>query len=164
MATKWTQPQNPPPPLFLGEKERNFVKHINAETMERIVGQQVSYYAIDKERSNYHNLYGECIKKTFLPPIRIYVLVTWEGEETEYLNDVGIIQKKKTIDVHFHQRRLQEDQELVIKVGDFVRFGDTYYEITKLMEPKLLFGQVEQKKVEISAKCNRARRGLFDAS
>ena len=26
---KLTRPKNPPPPLFLGEKERDLVKHVN---------------------------------------------------------------------------------------------------------------------------------------
>ena len=54
----WTQPTSPPPPLFVGKAERNFVKQINDEIVEKIVGQQVLYYPIDVERTNFHPLYG----------------------------------------------------------------------------------------------------------
>ena len=54
---KWTQPTNPPPPLFLGEKERDLVKQVNDELIERVIGQTVAYYAIDLDRTNYHPLY-----------------------------------------------------------------------------------------------------------
>ena len=62
---KWTQPNSPPPPLFVGQAERNFVKQINDEIVEKIVGQQIVYYPIDLERSNFHPLYGESLSKTY---------------------------------------------------------------------------------------------------
>ena len=50
---KWTQPTSPPPPLFVGQAERNFVKQINDEVIERIIGQQLLYFPIDMERTNF---------------------------------------------------------------------------------------------------------------
>ena len=79
---KWTQPTAPPPPLFTGEKERNLVKQVNDELIERVIGQQVAYYPISVEHTNFHDLYGEAVRKTFLPPIRVYALVEWEGSNT----------------------------------------------------------------------------------
>ena len=66
---KWSQPAAPPPPLFLGKKERDLVKQVNDELVERVIGQQVLYYAIDVRKTNYHSLYGEAMEKTFLPPV-----------------------------------------------------------------------------------------------
>ena len=43
---EWTQPDAPPPPLFLGEKERDFVKQVNDELIERVIGQGIFYYPI----------------------------------------------------------------------------------------------------------------------
>ena len=40
---KWTRPENPPPPLFLGNKERDLVKQVNDELIERVIGQTVVY-------------------------------------------------------------------------------------------------------------------------
>ena len=67
------------------------------------------------------------------------------------------------ITVKFHRRRLTEDQNLFVREGDFVLYGDIYYEIVKLSKPRKLFGQVEQT-FEILATCKRARKGLFDAT
>ena len=119
------------------------------------------YYPIDLMRTNFHDLYGEAIEKTFLPPVRVYALVSWEGLETETSN-VGL-DKSSSITVHFHKRRLTEDQELYVREGDFVLYGSIYYEIVSLSEPRQMFGQVEHK-MEISAKCVKAREGIFDAS
>ena len=159
---KWKQPSQPPPPLFLGKKERDLVKQVNDELIERVIGQQIVYYPIDIDRTNYHSLYGEAINKSFLPPIRVYALVDYEGIQTKFDTNIGL-DKESTITVHFHKRRLTEDQDLFVREGDFVLYGDIYYEITVLSEPIKIFGQVDHK-MEISAKCVRAREGLFDGS
>ena len=158
---KWSQPDAPPPPLFVGEKERNLVKQVNDELIERVIGQQVLYYPISLEHTNFHSLYGEAIEKTFLPPVRVYALVEWEGQETT--NTSAGIDKRSSITVHFHKKRLTEDQDLFVREGDFVLYGSHYYEIVTLNEPKQIFGQVGHK-MEISAKCIRARKGLFDGT
>lgn len=160
MANKWSRPDNPPPPLFVGKKERDLIKQVNDELVERVIGQQIVYYPISLEHTNFHSLYGEAIEKTFLPPVRVYAMVEWKGHETTTTH-LGI-DKRSSITVHFHKRRLTEDQNLFVREGDFVLYGNFYYEIVGLSEPKQIFGQVEHK-MEITAECIRARGGLFDA-
>jgi hypothetical protein len=158
---KWSQPAAPPPPLFTGEKERDLVKQVNDELIERVIGQQIVYYPISVEHTDFHPLYGEAIKKTFLPPIRVYALVDWEGSDTTTSN-FGI-DRRASITIHFHKRRLSEDQDLFVREGDFVAYGDQYYEIVQIGQPRELFGQSDHK-VEIVAKCIKAREGIFDAT
>lgn len=162
MSNDWKKPPAPPPPLFLGKKERDLVKQVNDELIEKIIGQQILYYSIDLVSTNFHELYGEAVEKTFLPPVRIYALVEYTDFSTDYMEDAGI-DKSWEIMVHFHKRRLEEDQDMYVREGDFVLYNDSYYEIVKLSEPRLLFGQAGQD-FEISARCRRARRGLFNAS
>ena len=159
---KWSQPDNPPPPLFTGKPERDLVKQVNDELIERVIGQQIAYYAIDNDLTKYHKLYGEAVEKTFLPPIRVYALVEWEEYATSYSENIGV-DRASSIMVHFHRRRLTEDQNLYVRVGDFVLYGSIYYEIVTLAEPTKIFGQVDHS-LEISAKCIRARKGLFDGN
>lgn len=156
---KWTQPDAPPPPLFTGKKERDLVKQVNDEVIERVIGQQVIYYPVSIEETNFHPVYGEALEKTFLNPIRVYALVEWQGYETETTN-LGVDRLPKIL-VHFHKRRLTEDQDLFVREGDFVRYGDTFYEIAKLNEPKQIFGQIGHM-MEIAAECIKAREGLFN--
>jgi len=101
---KWQQPESPPPPLFTNQKEKDLVKQINDELIERVIGQQIVYYPISLEHTDFHPLYGEALTKTFLPPVHVYALV----------------------------------------------------------EPKRLFGD-SNNKMEIAAKCIKAREGTFDA-
>ena len=156
---KWSQPASPPPPLFLGKKERDLVKQFNDELIERVIGQVIAYYPIDLEHTNFHPLYNEAVTKSFLPPIRIYALVEYQGQETT--TDKYGIDKMTKITVHFHKRRLTEDQDLFVREGDFISYGAAYYEIVALKEPKELFGQADRQ-MEIVAECIRSREGLFD--
>tara|TARA_R110001583_G_scaffold41108_7_gene130888 strand:+ start:11821 stop:12309 length:489 start_codon:yes stop_codon:yes gene_type:complete len=162
MGNDWDRPENPPPPLFLGKKERDLVKQVNDELIEKVIGQQILYYSIDMQTTNFHDLYGEAVEKNYLPPVRVYALVEWKTEETEYFEGVGL-DKQWEITVHFHKRRLTQDQDLFVREGDFVLYGNHYYEIVKLSEPKQLFGQVGNE-FEIVAECKRSRKGLFDAT
>tara|TARA_R100001015_G_C4626404_1_gene185386 strand:- start:12 stop:839 length:828 start_codon:yes stop_codon:yes gene_type:complete len=158
---KWTKPSNPPPPLFLGEKERNLVKQVNDELLERVVGQQIVYLPISMEYTNFHPIYGEAIEKSFLPPVRVYALVEFDGIKTTTEN-YGL-DKEKSITVKFHERRLHEDQDLMLREGDYVQYGDSFYEIVSLTEDRQLFGQIDHI-FQISAKCIRTRRGIMDMS
>ena len=158
---KWSKLDAPPPPMFLGEKEKNLVKQINDEVIERVVGQQILYFPIDIEHTNFHPLYGEAIEKTFLPPVRVFARVEYQGVETMVVDNIGL-DKKTGLKVMFHKRRLTEDQNLFVREGDFVRYGSIFYEIVKTNEPKHLFGQADTQ-FEITADCIRARDGVFNA-
>ena len=158
---KWKKPSAPPPPMFFGKKERDLVKQVNDEIIERVVGQQVLYFPIDIETTNFHPLYGEAIEKTFLPPVRVHALVEFQGIESSYMENIAV-DKATKIKINFHKRRLTEDQNLFVREGDFVKYGGVFYEIVKLIEPKLLFGQPEHR-FEIQAECIRARDGVFNA-
>ena len=156
---KWSQPANPPPPLFVGKKEKDLVKQVNDEVIERVVGQTILYYPISLEHTQFHNLYGEAVKKNFLNPVRVYAMVKYVSQTTT-TTPLGI-DRIERINIAFHKRRLIEDQDLFVREGDFVQYGEHLYEILTLEEPKWLFGQVESS-FEIAATCVRAREGLFD--
>ena len=156
---KWNQPAQPPPPLFVGQKEKDLVKQVNDEVIERVVGQTIAYYPISLEHTNFHDLYGEAIKKNFLDPVRVYAMVKYQSQTTT-ISPLGL-DRIERISVAFHKRRLVEDQDLFVREGDFIQYGQFFYEILTLEEPKWLFGQVESS-FQIAAQCIRARQGLFD--
>tara|TARA_Y100000114_G_scaffold156867_1_gene185683 strand:+ start:1680 stop:2168 length:489 start_codon:yes stop_codon:yes gene_type:complete len=156
---KWSQPDSPPPPLFVGKKEKDLVKQVNDEIIERVVGQTIIYYPISLEHTNFHDLYGEAIQKSFLNPVRVYAMVKWNSQNTT-ATPLGVDRVEK-ISVSFHKRRLVEDQDLFVREGDFIQYGENFYEILSLTEPVWLYGQVESS-FEINAECVRAREGLFN--
>ena len=155
---KWDQPASPPPPLFVGQKEKDLVKQVNDEIIERVVGQTIAYYPISLEHTHFHDLYGEAINKNFLNPVRVYAMVKYQSQTTT-VTPLGL-DRIERISVAFHKRRISEDQDLFVREGDFIQYGQFFYEILTLEEPKWLFGQVESS-FEIAAQCIRAREGLF---
>jgi|GEM_PF-732768 hypothetical protein len=155
---KWSQPAAPPPPMFFGKKERELVKQVNDELAERIVGQAVAYYPISLEESNFNKTYGEAVEKVALPPIRVYAYVVVENEQT---NEKYGYEYTNKLTVNFHRSRLTADQDLYVRVGDYVQYGEKFYEIVKTYnDTRYLFGQVEHK-FQISAECVEARPGAF---
>jgi hypothetical protein len=162
MSDKWTRPTQAPPPLFVGDKEKDLVKQVNDEIIERVVGQQILYFSIDLETTDFHPVYGEALEKNFYHPVRVYALVEFQGVESEFMDNF-VIDKSTKLKVFFHKRRLTEDQNLFVREGDYIRYGDIYYEIVKTIEPKLLYGQVDSR-FEIQAECIRARKGVFEGA
>jgi hypothetical protein len=156
----WTIPDDNlvDPVMFLGDAEQGFSKQIAEELMEKVVNQLIFYYPVDTEASSYHDMYGESIQKKFHPPIRVHALVEWKGYDTK--NAAFSLDKVPVIEVHFAKRRLEEDQNLVVKEGDFVKYGRDFYEITALNENSELFGAFDNK-LEVSATCVKARKGTF---
>jgi len=155
---KWAQPAAPPAPMFFGKKERDLVKQVNDELAERVVGQSLAYYPISIEASNFNDIYGEAIEKVSLPPVRVYAYVEVENEQT---HDRYGYEYKSKLTVNFHRKRLTADQNLFVRVGDFVQYGDQFYEIVRTYnDTRYYFGQVEHK-FQISAECITARAGTF---
>lgn len=155
---KWNQPDAPPPPMFFGKKERDLVKQVNDELSDRVIGQAIAYYPISLEDSEFNSTYGEAINKITLPPVRVYAYVIVDNEQTnekfgyEYIN---------SLTVNFNRRRLLEDQDLYVRTGDFIQYGELFYEIVRTYnDTRFYFGQVEHK-FQVSAECVRARRGIF---
>lgn len=159
-TNKWNGLDAPPPPMFLGQKERDFQKQIAEELTERVIGQGLLYFPIDIERTNYHPIYGEATVKTFLHPIRVYALVLWQGMETTYEANVGI-DARASLEVKFHKRRISDDQNIFVRAGDFIMWGDSYYKINNVSQPRLLWGQSDQR-FEVVAKATKARKGQFN--
>ena len=155
---KWTRPNAPPAPMFFGAKERNLVKQINDELAERVLGQTIAYYPISIAESNFNDTYGEAVEKVSLPPVRVFAYVIVESEQT---NERYGYEYQSKLTVNFHRRRLVEDQDLYVRVGDFIQYGELFYEIVRTYnDTRYLFGQVEHK-FQIAAECVRAREGSF---
>lgn len=155
---RWSRLSSPPPPLFMGAKERDFAKQVNSELLERVVGQQILYFSLDIEHSNYHKLYGEAINKVYLPPIHVYCLI--DLNEFETLTDSGGIDRIQTIVIHLHSRRITNDQNLQVQEGDVLLYGEQYFEVFDISYAQLVFGQINYK-AEIVVKARKVSEGFF---
>jgi hypothetical protein len=144
---------------FVTEREIAFIDAINKELLQDVVQQEVLYYAISQAESQFHPLYGESIRKAWCAPVRTNPLVQWDNPNEESTG--AGVDSKYNIEAYFYNAELRE-RNLVPKTGDFVEFGQIFFEITSVTEPQLVFGQINNK---VMTKCVGvpAREGQFQA-
>lgn len=157
---KWSRPAAPPAPLFTGRKEKDFVKHINDEIQERIIGQTFLYYSIDYDNTAFDDVYGEAPNKAFFPPVRCDGAVEFQGLKTVYESGVAV-DRVSTITIKMERKRFSVEKRVNPQEGDFVLWGNQYFEIREVKFNTELFGQQDEK-YEIEMVCESARRGIFD--
>ena len=81
--------------------------------------------------------------------------------DNEQTNEKFGYENLNSLTVNFHRRRLIEDQNLFVRPGDFIQYGELFYEIARTYnDTRFYFGQVEHK-FQVTAECIRARRGIF---
>ena len=142
---------------FVTELELNFINQVTKELIQKVVGQEVNYYAISIPESKVNKLYQEAVKKVWSPPVTANALVQYDNSGVASTN-FGV-DAKFSCDVFFHALELQE-RNLVPKEGDFIEFGQVFFEITAVTQPQIVFGQVNNK-VMTKCTCIPAREGNF---
>lgn len=140
--------------LFIGQREVDFFADITKELIKDVAGQKIYYYTIREDLSDIHDVYEESVYKIFNPPIEIECLVEWQPSEVK-TTQFGH-EQIKTITVYIHDRDVI-DRNLNIRQGDYLSYGEFFFEITSLIYDKLVYGQIERvASIKLSAKQARA--------
>lgn len=143
--------------LFIGDQEINYFNSIGKELIQEIVGQKIIYYAVSQEYTNDDDLYGEAMTKTTYAPVEINALVAY-GEPEQSVTNFSI-DTVYSLQVNFLLYELTE-RHIMPRVGDFVQYGSSFYEVQELTLPTLVYGQIDHK-VNARAICRIARDGQF---
>jgi hypothetical protein len=128
------------PRLFIGQREVDFFNDISREVMKDIVGQVVYYYSIDFARTMVDTLYNESPEKVFDAPVELAARVTWQPADvttSEFGHD-----SIRQLDVFVHVRDLIE-RGLRVNAGDYLSFGDTFYEVASCVFADVVMGHPE---------------------
>jgi hypothetical protein len=145
--------------LFITQRELNFIADITKECVKDVIGQRIFYYPISETKTRTHELYNEGVEKVYDHPIEIEALVDMPANETS-TNLFGPERLNK-LDV-FVQHRDMVDRGINVSIGDFLRYGETIYEIAKVIFMRNIYGQVEQ--IDgVKLVCTQARQGQFTA-
>ena len=126
--------------LFRSERDIEFVKRINKELIEKVIGEKVTYYAISKQYSE-TNFYGESLEKVFDPPVEIYALVEWQDQEvttTEYGQDIVYNLRVSVMKDHLERINSKPYE------GDMIDYDEKKFEIIKIQIPSQIFGKAGQ--------------------
>ncbi len=127
--------------LFVGQREVDFFADITKEVIKDVAGQKIYYYTVREDLSDVHSVYEESMQKIFNPPIELECLVEWQPSEVK-TNQFGH-EQIKTISAFLHGRDII-DRDLNIRQGDYISYGEFFFEITSLIYDKIAYGQVER--------------------
>ena len=129
------------PRLFLGQREADFFSDLSKELIKDVAGQKIYYYTVREDLSDIHDVYEESIHKIFNPPVEIECMVEWQPSEVS-TSQFGH-EQIKTITAYLHNRDLL-DRDLSVKQGDYLSYGEFFFEITSIIYDKIAYGQVER--------------------
>jgi hypothetical protein len=143
-------------PLFRSPKDIEFIKRINQELIEKVIGEKITYYPISLQYSE-TNFYGESKEKVFDPPVEIYGLIEWQDQEistTEFGQDIVYNLKVSILKKHL------EDINVKPYEGDMVEYDNVKFEILKINNPIQIFGK-EGQDIGFILECKSVRESAF---
>ena len=143
--------------LFITGKELQFFNSINKELIQRIIGQEITYYHVSIEKTVVNELYNEAIEKVVYQPVLLNALILYNAPEQTSTNFT--VDTVYSIEVYMHIHELEE-RNIKPREGDFVKFGEVMYEVATLTQPQITFGQIENM-VMWKATCTIARESNF---
>lgn len=144
--------------LFITPREIDFISDLTKEINKDVIGQKIFYYKIRTDLTNIHEVYEEAVTKVFDPPVEVEARVDWDPAEVR-TTKFGT-ETFRTVQVYIHYRDLL-DRDLEIKEGDYLSYGDVFFEVTSALFTNLIFGQIEYK-TGIKLACKQARKGQID--
>jgi len=144
--------------LFITPREIDFISDLTKEINKDVIGQKVFYYKIRTDLTNIHEVYEEAVTKVFDPPVEVEARVKWDPAEVR-TNKFGT-ETFRSVEVYIHYRDIL-DRDLEIKEGDYLSYGDIFFEVTSATFSNLIFGQIEYK-TGIKLVCKQARKGQID--
>jgi hypothetical protein len=144
---------------FVGTREIAFVNSIIRELHQHVVDEEILYYAIQLDRTKVDDLYNEAIKKVWAAPVRCTARVLYDNPTTK--SGLWGSDSEYASEVYFHTTELNE-RNIKPREGDFIEYGQVFYEITSVTKPQLIFGQINNK---LMTKCKLvpSREGQFAA-
>lgn len=143
-------------PLFRSKRDIEFVKRINRELIERIMGEFIVYFPVSKQFTE-DNFYGEARKKILDPPVKMYSLIEWRDQETatnKFGQDVTYTIQVFVLNDHLDRVHLEPRE------GDFLEYDGIMFEITEVTSPNLIFGK-EMEDLGKRLACRSVREGTF---
>jgi hypothetical protein len=124
--------------LFGSARDASLFRHINKELINDIVQTEVDIYKTSLYDSK-TNLYGEALKKTFFPAVRVACLITVDDQTWESDDFGPDVNQGATF--AFLRDTLKDTADLVLEVGDIINWNAIYWEVDALVNNDLFMGR-----------------------
>ena len=144
--------------LFISQREQSLISDLTKEVIRDIAGQVVYYYAISESKTRTHELYNESPDKVFDTPLQLPALVG--SPESDVKTSIFGPERLQKLEVFLHYRDMI-DIGVNITTGDFIRYGDTLFEIVNVVRLQNIYGHVESLD-GFKLECVQARKGQLD--
>ncbi len=144
--------------LFITQREQSLISDLTKELFRDIVGQKIYYYAVSETKTRNHEIYNESSDKVWDAPIELPALVG--SPDRNVKTDIFGPEYLAKIEVFLHYRDLI-DIGVNVTVGDFIRWGDTVYEIADISNLRNIYGHAESTD-GYKLECVQARKGQID--
>jgi hypothetical protein len=173
-------------PKFFNSKDLDFIKTIAEEVVDYVVEQTITLYKMSVGESK-TNLYGESLGKIYHQPANLMCIVDREPQNQVYegfgpdstqavefrfmrhrLRNLQIPYFRDINGIEIPADAIQNAQYGYPEIGDIIQFDNSYYEIDKIQDSKLVGGSpriydsgsnsFEDAKMEITAVTHMVRR------
>jgi hypothetical protein len=114
-----------------------FLKHVSKEIINRIISVEIALYKLNLQHTEI-SMYGESSKKFYDNPIRLFTLIS---KEEATLNDVDTgLDAAQNVVFSFLRDDLK-DYDIILDVGDIIKFNANFYEIDNVVQNQFWFGR-----------------------
>ena len=145
--------------LFITRREISLINDITSELLKDVIGQKIYYFAVSEIKTQVHDVYNESVDKVFDNAIEIEALV----DQPETTTNIGLFgpERYNKLNVFFQYTDLVA-KGIDVSIGDFLSFGERFYEITTYTVMRNIYGEVEHMD-GIKVECTQARESQFKA-
>lgn len=145
--------------IFRSKRDIAFFERIASELIEKVVGEKFTYYPISLKLSQ-TDFYGETKEKIVDPPVNMYGIINWGKQDiktTEFGQDIVY-----NISIFVLENYLVR-VSVKPKEGDMIEYDNRFFEITKIEEPRQIFGKAGNK-MGYTLTCKTVRESNFKIS
>lgn len=124
--------------LYGGQRDISLFRKLNKELINELADVTVDIYKISLSTTN-SNLYGESEAKDYLPPVRVACLINATNQDwsaDEFGSDLV-----QTATFSFLRDTLKDDADIVLEVGDMIKWNENYWEIDGIAENQFVVGK-----------------------
>ncbi len=145
--------------LFFDKRTEKFINNINAELIEVVMMQPIIYYSVEGSLTNADDVYGESQSKTYRQPVLLYGRILYN--EPIVVSGQFSTENQYSLGVYLQNERIEKDLGVRPKIGDYLQFGEKYYEVTSVKYPQFV-GGIPQFKLGVTLECISSRQSNFN--